>query len=88
MRMNRKKIEPIYQVGDLLLKIRQDDYWFDHVIVLNVETEINHNEYVYELFTSEGNIERRTVEWVQLNYRKNDDVVSTEKDSEMDQSTI
>ena len=86
MRMNRKKIEPIYQVGDLLLKIRQDDYWFDHIIILGVHYSLS--EYVYELFTSEGNIERRTVEWVQLNYRKNDDVVSTEKDSEMDQSTI
>jgi hypothetical protein len=71
MRINRKKIEPIYQVGDLLLKIRQDDYWFDHVIILN--TEYSLDEYVYELFTSEGNVERRTVEWVQLNYRKEDD---------------
>ena len=73
MRINRKKIEPIepiYQVGDLLLKIRQDDYWFDHVIILN--TEYSLDEYVYELFTSEGNVERRTVEWVQLNYRKED----------------
>ena len=86
MRMNRKKIEPIYQVGDLLLKIRQDDYWFDHVIVLNVETEIRHNECVYELFTSEGSIERRTVEWVQLNYRKEDE--TTADYTEMDQETV
>ena len=86
MRMNRKKIEPIYQVGDLLLKIRQDDYWFDHVIVLNVETEIRHNECVYEIFTSEGSIERRTVEWVQLNYRKEDE--TTTDYTEMDQETV
>ena len=86
MRMNRKKTKPTYQVGDLLLKIRQDDYWFDHVIVLNVETEIRHNEYVYELFTSEGNIERRTVEWVQLNYRKEDE--TTTDYTEMDQETV
>lgn len=86
MIMNRKTIEPIYQVGDLLLKIRQDDYWFDHVIVLNVETETRHNEYVYELFTSEGNVERRTVEWVQLNYRKEDE--TTTDYTEMDQETV
>ena len=84
--MNRKTIEPIYQVGDLLLKIRQDHYWFDHVIVLNVETETRHNEYVYELFTSEGNVERRTVEWVQLNYRKEDE--TTTDYTEMDQETV
>ena len=86
MIMNRKTIEPIYQVGDLLLKIRQDHYWFDHVIVLNVETETRHNEYVYELFTSEGNVERRTVEWVQLNYRKEDE--TTTDYTEMDQETV
>ena len=71
MRMNRKKVEPIYQVGDLLLKIRQDDYWSDHVIILSIEYSLG--EYVYELFTSESNVEKRTVEWVQLNYRKEDD---------------
>ena len=86
MRMNRKKIEPIYQVGDLLLKVRQDDYWFDHVIVLNVETETRHNECVYELFTSEGSIQRRTVEWVQLNYRREDE--TTTDRTEMDQETV
>ena len=86
MRMNRMKIKPIYQVGDLLLKVRQDDYWFDHIIILGIEYALT--EYVYELFTSEGNIERRTVEWVQLNYRSSDDVVDTEKNTEMDQSTI
>lgn len=86
MRINRKKIEPIYQVGDLLLKIRQDDYWFDHVIILNIESETNYQEYVYQLFTSEGNIERRTVEWVQLNYRKENE--ATEVYTEMDQETV
>lgn len=86
MKMNRENIEPIYQVGDLLLKVRQDDYWFDHVIVLNVETETRHNEYVYELFTSEGNVERRTVEWVQLNYRKEDE--TTTDYTEMDKETV
>ena len=84
MRMNRKKIEPIYQVGDLLLKIRQDDYWFDHVIILGMEYSLS--EYVYELFTSEGNVERRTVEWVQLNYRKEDEI--TTDYTEMDQETV
>ena len=87
MRINRKKIEPIepiYQVGDLLLKIRQDDYWFDHVIILN--TEYSLDEYVYELFTSEGNVERRTVEWVQLNYRKENEITSDY--TEMDQETV
>ena len=84
MRMNRKLTKPIYQVGDLLLKIRQDDYWFDHLIILSVGLSLD--EYVYELFTSEGNIERRTVEWVQLNYRKEDEIA---KDySEMDQETV
>lgn len=85
MRTNRKKIEPIYQVGDLLLKIRQDDYWFDHVIVLNVD--FNLGDYVYELFTSEGNIERRTVEWVQLNYRKEDDFI-TKDNSKVDTQPV
>ena len=84
MRMNRKKIEPIYQVGDLLLKIRQDDYWFDHVIILSIDYALS--EYVYELFTSEGNIERRTVEWVQFNYKKEDE--TTKMDTEMDQETV
>ncbi len=84
MRMNRKTIEPMYQVGDLLLKVRQDDYWFDHVIILSVEFSLR--EYVYELFTSEGNVERRTVEWVQLNYRKEDE--TTKMDTEMDQETV
>jgi hypothetical protein len=74
MRMNRKEIEPIYQVGDLLLKVRQDDYWFDHVIILSIDYTLS--EYVYELFTSEGNVERRTVEWVQLNYRKEDETTT------------
>lgn len=84
MRMNRKKIEPIYQIGDLLLKVRQDDYWFDHVIILNVEYSLD--EYVYELFTSEGNVERRTVEWVQLNYRKEDEI--TKDCTKVDQETV
>ena len=84
MRMNRKIIEPIYQVGDLLLKIRQDDYWFDHIIILSIDYALS--EYVYELFTSEGNIERRTVEWVQLNYRKEDE--TTTDYTEMDQETV
>ena len=84
MKMNREKIEPIYQVGDLLLKIRQDDYWFDHVIILSIDYTLS--EYVYELFTSEGNIERRTVEWVQLNYGKENE--STEVCTEMDQETV
>ena len=84
MRMNRKIIEPIYQVGDLLLKIRQDDYWFDHIIILSIDHALS--EYVYELFTSEGNIERRTVEWVQLNYRKEDEI--TTDYTEMDQETV
>ena len=84
MRMNRKTIEPIYQVGDLLLKIRQDDYWFDHIIILSIDYALS--EYVYELFTSEGNIERRTVEWVQLNYRKEDE--TTTDYTEMDQETV
>ena len=84
MKMNREKIEPIYQVGDLLLKVRQDDYWFDHIIVLNIEFSLG--EYVYELFTSEGDIERRTVEWVQLNYRREDE--TTTDYAEMDQKTV
>ena len=73
-------MEPKYQIGDLLLKVRQDDYWFDHVIIINVEYSLN--EYVYELFTSEGDIERRTVEWVHLNYRKEDE--NTKNHTEMD----
>ena len=84
MRINREKIEPMYEVGDLLLKVRQDDYWFDHVIILSVEYSID--EYVYELFTSEGNVERRTVEWVQLNYRKEDEI--TKDCTKVDQETV
>ena len=84
MRINREKIEPMYEVGDLLLKVRQDDYWFDHVIILSVEYSLN--EYVYELFTSEGNVERRTVEWVQLNYRKEDEI--TKDCTKVDQETV
>jgi hypothetical protein len=84
MRMNRKKTKPTYQVGDLLLKIRQDDYWFDHVIILSIDYALS--EYVYELFTSEGNIERRTVEWVQLNYRKENETAT--HCTEMDQETV
>ena len=75
---------PIYVKGDLLVKKRKDDYWFDHVIILGMDYSLS--EYVYELFTSEGNIERRTVEWVQLNYRKEDE--TTKMDTEMDQKTI
>lgn len=67
----REIIKPMYEVGDLLLKIREDDYWFDHLIILNIELSLN--EYVYQLFTSEGEVERRTVEWVQLNYKKSED---------------
>ena len=78
--------EPIYKPGDLLLKIRQDDYWFDHVIILEVENLEEYQENVYQLFTSDGQIERRTVEWVQLNYRREDEIA---KDyTEMDQETV
>lgn len=86
MRMNRKVVIPIYKTGDLLVKQRQDDYWFDHLVILGVDSCIN--EYVYELFTSDGDVQRRTVEWVQLNYRRSDDVVDSEKNTEMDQSTV
>lgn len=82
--IKEKIINPIYEVGDLLLKVRQDDYWFDHVIILGISYSLK--EYVYELFTSDGQIERRTVEWVQLNYRKEDEI--TKDCTEMDQETV
>ena len=84
MRTSREKVEPMYQVGDLLLKVKQDDYWFDHVIILSVE--YNLDEYVYELFTSEGNVERRRAEWVQLNYRREDE--DTKDCTKVDQETV
>ena len=84
MTRDEEKIKPIYQVGDLLLKLRQDDYWFDHVIILGISYSLK--EYVYELFTSDGQIERRTVEWVQLNYRREDEVAKN--CTEMDQETV
>lgn len=82
--MKREIVRPIYQTGDLLLKVRQDDYWFDHVIILSIDYALS--EYVYELFTSDGQIERRTAEWVQLNYRKENEV--TKDYTEMDQETV
>jgi len=60
----REDAKPIYIKGDLLVKKRKDDYWFDHLIVLGID------ENVYELYTSDGEVTRRTVEWVQLNYEK------------------
>ena len=68
---NRQNPAPIYVKGDLLIKKRNDDYWFDHVIVLG--SERGELENIYELYTSDGEITRRTVEWVHLNYEKPDE---------------
>ena len=67
----REDVEPIYVKGDLLIKKRNDDYWFDHLIVLGIDTGGLEN--IYELYTSDGEITRRTVEWVHLNYTKPDE---------------
>lgn len=63
---------PIYVKGDLLVKKRKDDYWFDHLIILGTEGGL---ENIYELYTSDGELTRRTVEWVHLNYEKPDENV-------------
>lgn len=81
----RNIAKPTYQVGDLLLKIRKDEYWYDHLIVLNVDFYID--EYVYQLFTSEGEIERRTAEWVQRNYKRSEDETA-EDYTEVDQEAV
>lgn len=59
---------PIYAKGDLLIKKRDDDYWFDHLIILSIDRGGIEN--IYEIYTSDGEVTRRTVEWVQHNYRK------------------
>jgi hypothetical protein len=64
----RKNVNPIYIKGDLLVKKRKDDYWFDHLVILDIDT--GGLEDIYELYTSDGELTRRTVEWVQLNYEK------------------
>lgn len=69
----RENVKTIYIRGDLLVKKRKDDYWFDHLIVLDIDT--GGLEDIYELYTSDGEITRRTVEWVQLNYEKPDENV-------------
>ena len=63
----RKNVNPIYIKGDLLVKKREDDYWFDHLIVLGID------ENIYELYTSDGELTRRTVEWVHDNYKEPDE---------------
>jgi len=64
----RKNVNPIYIKGDLLVKKREDDYWFEHLVILDIDT--GGLEDIYELYTSDGELTRRTVEWVQLNYEK------------------
>lgn len=59
-------MKKFYKPGDLLVKQTQDDYFFDHLVILGVDTCID--EYVYELFTSEGDVQRRTVDWVHSYY--------------------
>ena len=72
MRLNKRPAEiPIYVKGDLLVKKRDDDYWSDHVIVLG--SDRGGLENIYELYTSDGEITRRTVEWVHHNYVKPDE---------------
>lgn len=70
----REDTKPIYIKGDLLVKKRKDDYWFEHLIVLGIDTART-GEDIYELYTSDGEITRRTVEWVQHNYEKPDENV-------------
>lgn len=84
MKIGKTKIVPKYQPGDLLLKIREDDYWFDHIIILSVDYSID--DVVYQLFTSEGYIDRRTAEWVHKQYRKENE--DTKDYPEMDKETI
>ena len=68
---DRRNPVPTYVKGDLLVKKRNDDYWFDHLIVLSIDRDRVEN--VYEIYTSDGEITRRTVEWVELNYEKPDE---------------
>lgn len=74
-----------FQVGDLLLKIQQNDYWFDHLII--VGTEFALDEYVYQIYTSCGELERRTAEWIHLNYRRSDEG-NPQDHTEVDSKTI
>ena len=74
-----------FQVGDLLLKIQQNDYWFDHVII--VGTELSLDEHVYQIYTSCGELERRTAEWIHLNYRRSDEG-NSQNHTEVDSKTI
>ena len=68
---NRENPKPIYIKGDLLVKKRNGDDWFDHVIILDVTREFL--EDIYELYTSDGEITKRTVEWVHYNYKRPDE---------------
>jgi hypothetical protein len=73
--IERYNTNPIYIKGDLLVKKRKDDYWFDHLIILGIDTGGLEN--IYELYTSDGKVTERTVEWVQLNYERPDENETT-----------
>ena len=62
-------ILPKYKPGDLLLKVsKASSYFFDHVIILKSYRDVY--EYIYEIYTSDGSIEKRTVEWVDSLYEE------------------
>lgn len=65
-RICNKTMKKFYKPGVLLVKQTQNDYFFDHLVILGVDTCIN--EYVYELLTNKGDVERKTVDWVHSYY--------------------
>jgi hypothetical protein len=62
-----RKCEFQYKQGDLLVKKENYDYWPDYLIVVETEKGIDS---VYQLYTSDSNIERKTAHWVHLHYEK------------------
>lgn len=61
---------PNYKVGDLLFSSKKDGYWFDHIIILGID--FFKDEYVYSLFTNDGEILQRTAPWVHQNYTRDE----------------
>lgn len=78
-----------YEPGVLLVLKDPRSYqnsWFTHVIILE-KTIVPPAEHVYYLFTSDGELEWRTTEWVHLYYKGVEDG-DTDVYPEMDQEAI
>jgi hypothetical protein len=76
---------PKYKPGDLLVRSSGDDFWFDHIIILKSYRSLS--EYVYEFYTSDELIDKRTVEWVHDHYEEPKDETLQIR-SEVDQKTV